>query len=424
MRILIKQVTIQDSRSEFYGKRIDLLAQDGQWIEIAPSISAKADLVIEEANASWSPSVVDLRVHHTLPGGEFREDWSSLQAAALKGGVLDMLLLPTGEPVAQTAESIQFIIQKGFHAMAPLTVDNKGENFAELLDLHQAGANWFGHGAGSLQHVDLMGKCLQYLQTLPVTVVSRPDTASLSLYGQIHEGLQSTLQGLKGIPVLAETLSIKRDLDLLRYVRANAFGQESKSFRLHFACLSSAESVELIRAAKVEGLPVTADVAVHQLIFTESAVADFDTHMKVFPPFRTESDREALWEGLKTGVIDVVVSDHHPIEFESKAVEFDHASFGTIGLETLFVAFMQAANARKLKQATDLITLRPAQLLRVQLPELKVGAACKGFVYVEAPQAPYAEAMIKSKSKNSCFLGHSFAHQIRFVLQGESLTKN
>ena len=424
MRILIKQVSIQDSRSEFYGKRVDLLAQDGQWIEIAPSIQAKADVVIEEANASWSPSVVDLRVHHTLPGGEFREDWSSLQAAALQGGVLDMLLLPTGDPVAQTAEAIQFIRQKGFHAMAPLTVDNKGENFAELLDLHQAGANWFGHGAGSLQHVDLMGKCLQYLQTLPVTVVSRPDTASLSLYGQIHEGLQSTLQGMKGIPVLAETLSIKRDLDLLRYVRANAFGQASKAFRLHFACLSSAESVELIRAAKAEGLPVTADVAVHQLIFTEAAVADFDTHMKVFPPFRTDVDREALWNGLETGVIDAVVSDHHPIEFEAKAVEFDHASFGTIGLETLFVAFIQAANARKMKQPTNVISLKPAELLGIQLPELKVGASTKGFVYVEGMQTPYTESMIKSKSKNSCFLGHTFAHQIRFVLNGESLITN
>ena len=424
MRILIKQVTIQDSRSEFFGKQVDLLAQDGRWIEIAPSIQAKADVIIEEPNASWSPSVVDLRVHHTLPGGEFREDWTSLQAAALQGGVLDMLLLPTGEPVAQTAESIQFIIQKGFHAMAPLTVDNQGANFAELLDLHQAGASWFGHGAGSLQHVDLMGKCLQYLQTLPVTVVSRPDTAALSLYGQIHEGLQSTLQGLKGIPVLAETLSIKRDLDLLRYVRANAFGQASDAFRLHFACLSSQESVELIRAAKAEGLPVTADVAVHQLIFTEAAVADFDTHMKVFPPFRTEADQDALWDGLKTGVIDAVVSDHNPIEFESKAVEFDHASFGTIGLETLFIAFVQAATKRKLKNALDLITLKPAQLLGVPLPELEVGSTCKGLVYNSGEQVPYAESMIKSKSKNSCFIGHRFSHEIRYVLHGESLTRN
>jgi dihydroorotase len=424
MRILIKQVTIQDSRSEFFGKRMDLLSENGQWIEIASSIQASADVVIEEKNASWSPSVVDLRVHHTLPGGEFREDWSSLQAAALQGGVLDMVLLPTGEPVAQTAESIQFIMQKGFHAMAPLTLDNKGENFTDLFDLHQSGATWFGHGAGSLQHVDLMAKCLQYLQNLPVTVVSRPDTVSLSLYGQIHEGLQSTLQGLKGIPVLAETLSIKRDLDLLRYVRSHDFGQVSSAFKLHFSCLSSAESVELIREAKAEGLPVTADVTVHQLVFTEASVADFDTNKKVFPPFRTEADLEALWNGIKTGVIDAVVSDHQPIEYESKAVEFDHASFGTIGLETLFMAFAQASNGRKIKHALDLISLKPAQLLGIQLPELKVGATCKGLVYTEEPQAPYTESMIKSKSKNSCFLGHTFAHQIRYVIQGDSLTQN
>jgi dihydroorotase len=424
MRILIKQVTIQDSRSEFFGKRMDLLSENGQWIEIASSIQASADVVIEEKNASWSPSVVDLRVHHTLPGGEFREDWSSLQAAALQGGVLDMVLLPTGEPVAQTAESIQFIMQKGFHAMAPLTLDNKGENFTDLFDLHQSGATWFGHGAGSLQHVDLMAKCLQYLQNLPVTVVSRPDTVSLSLYGQIHEGLQSTLQGLKGIPVLAETLSIKRDLDLLRYVRSHDFGQVSSAFKLHFSCLSSAESVELIREAKAEGLPVTADVAVHQLIFTEAAVADFDTNKKVFPPFRSEADLEALWNGIKSGVIDAVVSDHQPIEYESKAVEFDHASFGTIGLETLFMAFAQASNDRKIKHALDLISLKPAQLLGIQLSELKVGATCKGLVFTEVSQEPYAESMIKSKSKNSCFLGHTFAHQIRYVIQGDSLTQN
>jgi len=211
---------------------------------------------------------------------------------------------------------------------------------------------------------------------------------------------------------------------LLRYVRANAFGQASAAFRLHFSCLSSQESVALIRDAKAEGLPITADVAVHQLIFTEAAVADFDTHMKVFPPFRTQEDQDALWEGLKTGVIDAVVSDHHPFEFESKAVEFDHASFGTIGLETLFVAFMQAAIKRKLKNALDFISLKPAQLLGVSLPEIKVGNACKGLVYSEAEQAPYAESMIKSKSKNSCFLGHRFSHQIHYVLQGESLSRN
>ncbi|MEN9729787.1 MAG: Dihydroorotase, partial [Bacteroidota bacterium] len=332
MRILLKSVFVSDSRSSFHGKTVDLLAENGQWVQIATSIQDKADVVIEGNQLHWSPSLVDLRVHNTLPGGEHREDWESLSQAAKKGGVLDMLLLPTGSPVPQQADSIRFIRQKSgeinFHPMAPLSLDNKGENFTDLFDLHRAGAQWFGHGAGSLQAVDLMAKSLQYLQTLPVTIVSRPDTEALSLYGQIHEGLQSTLLGLKGIPVLSESMSIQRDLDLLRYVRANAFGLAHANFKLHFACISTAAGVGLIQAAQAEGLPVTADVAVHQLIFTEDAISDFDTNKKVFPPFRASDDLEALWKGLEAGVIDAVVSDHHPVEFESKALEFDHADFG------------------------------------------------------------------------------------------------
>jgi len=425
MRILIKSVFVQDSRSSAFGKQVDLLAENGQWVQIAPSIKSSADLVIDGSNLNWAPSLVDLRVHHTLPGGEHREDWDSLTQAALKGGVLDMLLLPTGSPVPQQADSIHFISQisgdVSFHPMAPLSLDNKGENFTDLLDLHRSGANWFGHGDGSLQAVDLMSKSLQYLQTLPVTIVSRPDTEALSLYGQIHEGLQSTLLGLKGIPVLSESMSIKRDLDLLRYVRANSFGLAHADFRLHFSCISSVEAVDLIQVAKKEGLPVTCDVAVHQLIFTEEAISDFDTNKKVFPPFRTSTDLDALWKGLKSGVIDVVVSDHHPVEYESKALEFDHADFGTIGLETLMIAFVQAAKKRSLPNALDYLTHKPAALLGIQLPVLEVGASVQGIVYEGDVSQVYELRDIVSRSKNSCFLGATFDTQLAYVLKGEQV---
>lgn len=425
MRILIKSVKVQDSRSAHFGKTVDLLAENGHWTKIASSIQSDADVLIEGKDLSWSPSLVDLRVHNTLPGGEHREDCTSLSQAAKKGGVLDLLLLPTGTPVPQQADAIASIQDKSgdvsFHAMAPLSIDNKGENFTDLMDLHRAGANWFGHGAGSLQTVDLMAKSLQYLQTLPVTIVSRPDTEALSLYGQIHEGLQSTLLGLKGIPVLSESMSIKRDLDLLRYVRSNTFGLASAQFRLHFACLSTAESVSLIQAAKQEGLPVSADVAVHQLIYTEDAVADFDTNKKVFPPFRSESDLAALWEGLKTGAIDAVVSDHHPIEFEAKALEFDHADFGTIGLETLLVAFVGAAEKHGLKDAMDYLTHKPAGLLGIELPSLSEGSKVQGIVYQRGLSAVYQEKDIVSKSKNSCFLGETFDTEIVSVIKGDQI---
>ena len=404
---------------------MDLLAENGQWVQIAPSIQADDAIVFEGKDLCWAPSLVDLRVHNTLPGGEHREDWTSLRQAALKGGVLDVLLLPTGTPVPQQADAIRTFNEKSaevsFHAMAPLSIDNKGENFTDLLDLNRAGAKWFGHGSGSLQTVDLMAKSLQYLQTLPVTIVSRPDTEALSLYGQIHEGLQSTLLGLKGIPVLSESMSIKRDLDLLRYVRANTFGLANEAFRLHFACLSAAESVALIEDAKKEGLPVSADVAVHQLIFTEDAVADFDTNKKVFPPFRSEADVKALWKGLKTGVIDAVVSDHHPLEYEAKALEFDHADFGTIGLETLLIAFVGAAEKHRISDALDYVTHKPAQLVGVHLPKLEEGSFVQGVLYQRGLSAVYQEKDIISKSKNSCFLGETFDTAVVCVLKGDQI---
>ncbi|MHA8086337.1 dihydroorotase [Aquirufa sp. Wall-65K1] len=419
MRILFKSVLILDSTSPYFQQKVDVLVENGIWKEIAQAISSSADRVVDCDQLSWYPSVIDLRVHHTLPGGEFKEDWNSLKKAALRGGVLDMALLPTGNPVPQQAEAIQYIFQQSaevnFYPIAPLTLDNKGENFTDLYDLHQAGAQWFSHGAASLQNADLMVKCLQYLQTLPVTLISRPNTDGLSLYGQIHEGLQSTLMGLKGIPVLAETLSIKRDLDLLRYVQGYHFGHGSAGFKLHFSCLSSRESVQLIRQAKKEGLPVSSDVAIHQLIFTEDDLADFDTNKKVNPPFRTQDDQEALWEGLLDGSIDAIVSDHHPVEVELKEIEFDQASFGVIGLETMLPALLQAAQQRNIASVDAWIHHGPAKLLGLASSQIKLGEFAKGIL-VENKKLEYQESLIQSNSKNSAFLHHTFDHQIVGVI--------
>ena len=423
MRILFKQVLIQDSRSSYYGKKVDLLADMGRWVSVGTSLQEKADEVISGDNLLWFPSVVDLRVHNTLPGGEHKEDWESLRAAAFKGGVLDFLLLPTGNPVPQQPESIKYIATKlqaagiTCYPAAPLTLDNKADNFSDLMDLHQAGAAWFSHGAGALQDTDLMLKCLQYLQPLPVKVISRPDVHGLSLFGQIHEGLQSTLLGLKGIPVLAETLHIKRDLDLLAYVMQHSFGLANASFSLHFTCISSSESVRLIQSAQKAGLPVTADVAIYSLIFTEDAVSDFDTLKKVNPPLRTEQDRLALWQGLKDGVIHSVVSDHHPIEVENKELEFDQASFGSIGLETLAIAFLDEAKKQGVDNVDQYISHNPATFLGISLPKLEENQLVKGML-VNQESMTYEYNSIVSKSKNSIFLNRQFDHQIIRVFTG------
>jgi len=428
MRILFKSVLIQDSLSEFHNQVLDLLVENGHWIQIAKNLNEKADLLVDKSDLAWAPSLVDLRVQNTLPGGEFKEDWSSLSAAARKGGVLDLLLLPTGDPVPQQPQALEFVKNKSlayginFMAMAPLTVDNHGENFTDLFDLFASGAHWFGHGHSSIQNVDLMSKCLQYLQSLPVTLVSRPDTTALSLFGQINEGLQSTLLGLKGIPKLSETLSIKRDLDLLTYTLSNSFGHTHAQFRLHFACISCEESVDLIREAKEKGLPVSCDVAAHQLLFTEDSISDFDTMKKVFPPFRTINDVNSLWKGIGDGTIDAIVSDHTPHESEVKEVEFDHAAFGTIGLETMFIACYQEAIHRKITCIDQLLSSNPAKLIGLSLPTVSIGNVAKGILFQQVPFYHYTQDQIVGKSKNSAFLDYQFSHHILMVLNQQEIS--
>jgi dihydroorotase len=234
------------------------------------------------------------------------------------------------------------------------------------------------------------------------------------LFGQIHEGLKSTLLGMKGIPVLAETMHIKRDLDLLAYVMQHSFGLADSSFSLHFSCISSAESVALIQEAQKAGLPVTADVAIYSLIFTEEAVSDFNTLKKVNPPLRTEKDRKALWNGLKEGVIQSVVSDHHPVEVENKDLEFDQAAFGSIGVETLAVAFLTEAQTQGLDKVDRFISHNPASFLGFEQPELQVGNPMKGMTISQEDYLYDAKAIV-SKSKNSIFIGHHLGFKIDSV---------
>jgi dihydroorotase len=419
MRILIKSVLILDSKSSFYNQKVDLLFQDGQLLEVASDLSkSSVDEVIVGNDLRWFPSLVDCRVHSTLPGGEYLEDWNSLSLAAKKGGILDLLLLPTGPLIPQTAESIQFILHRSeqykinYYPCAPLTIDNKGENFSELLDLAKSGANWFSHAASTLSNTDLMVKSLQYLLPLDVCIISQPDTPGLSLYGQVHEGIQSTLLGLKGTPNLSETLSIKRDLDLLTYVMDNSFGLASKHFKLHFSCISTSESVNLIDEAKKAGLPISCDVAIHQLVFNEDAISDFSTNKKVFPPFRTELDRLALWEGVKNGIIDFVVSDHRSVETELKEVEFDHAAFGTVGMETLLIAFLEESQKQNFTNIDEVLCYQPASFLKIEKAPLTLGQYSKGLIVESVSTYKYQLNNIVGKSKNSAFIGSDFHHQI------------
>lgn len=225
--------------------------------------------------------------------------------------------------------------------------------------------------------------------------MDRPADAYLSSKGLVHEGYFSTRAGFPGIPSLAEEIAVKRNLDLLRYAGG----------RLHFSCISTKESVALIREAKAEGLQVSCDVAVHQLAFDDSVIGRFDTSFKVNPPFRSESDIEALRKGLADGTIDVVVSDHNPQDIESKRLEFDYAKYGVISLETLFGALNSFSQGLNVDQLVSKITDSPRALLNLEKPVIEEGGKASLTIFDTEKEWVVDEKDFASRSSNSPFLG-------------------
>ncbi|MCY7357265.1 MAG: dihydroorotase [Rudanella sp.] len=422
MQILLRSAHIIDPQSAFNGLVRDVLIDNGLVRQIADFIEAPDGCsVVERPNLHVSPGWVDMRVSGCDPGFEHKEDLTSVCRAALAGGFTDITVLPNTQPVVDSKDTLGYVRRMaegqpvGVHPIAAITKGTKGEDFTDMIDLHHAGAVAFSDGEHPLQNADLLLKTLQYLRPFGGLLMNRPEEAGLTRFGQMHESVQSTLLGLKGMPAMAEEIIIERDLRLLAYVLGVDFTLHQSLTRrtapiLHFSCLSSAHSVSLIRAAKERGLPVSCDVAAHQLVFDDSAMAGFDTNLKVNPPFRSRTDVAALWAGLSDGTIDAVVSDHSPQDDESKQIEFDQAEFGITGLETVFGAIMSHNPGLSVSQLVNALAIQPRRILR--LPALTIAEGQPATLTLFDPAAQWTFARSVSKSKNSPFLGQTLTGQV------------
>ncbi|MBC3787394.1 dihydroorotase [Spirosoma utsteinense] len=426
MQILIRSARVVDAASSFDGQLCDLLIDNGLIRQMGTDLVAgETTRVIDGHNLHVSPGWVDMRVLAQDPGFEHKEDLASVCRAAAAGGFTDIAVLPNTYPVVDTKDTLGYVRRLGegqpvhVHVVAAITRKAAGDDFTDMLDLHHAGAVAFSDGHHPLQNPDLLLKTLQYLQPINGLLMNRPEEALLTRFGQMHEGVQSTLLGLKGIPAIAEELIVERDLRLLDYVlgKRKESGVEKADESnppslpvLHFSTISTARSVELIRMAKAQGLPVSCDVAAHQLVFDDSAMADFDTNLKVNPPFRSPQDVAALWAGLANGTIDAIVSDHTPQDAESKNLEFDQAEFGMTGLETLFSAVVSNNRGLSLSQVVDKLTTRPRYILR--LPAASVAEGQVASLTLFDPTGTWTFERTLSKSKNSPFLGQTLTGRI------------
>ena len=337
MNLIIRNAKIIDSKSPFHNKTVDILIVDGLIKKIAtslPSLEHTDEIQLDNLHVSqgWFDSSVSLGE----PGFEDRETIANGLQVAAKSGFTAIALQPNSFPVIDNQSQVNFVMNKalGFatqlYPIGALTKESAGKDMAELFDMKKAGALAFGDYNKSLDNANLLKIALQYVQDFDGLILAFSQDENIKGNGVANEGIVSTRLGLKGIPNLAEELQIARNLFLLEYTGG----------KLHFPTISTKKSVQLIKEAKANGLHVSCSVAVHHLVFTDEKLEGFDSRYKVSPPLRAEIDRKALLQGIEDGTIDMITSDHNPIDIEHKKMEFDGAKNGTIGMESAFGALM------------------------------------------------------------------------------------
>jgi len=405
MTFLIKAATILDPESPYHNKKADILIKNGIISDIdtqLPSSEEATEIVLD--NLHISQGWFDSSVSFGEPGYEERETLSNGLDVAAKSGFTSIALNPNTLPITDNSTGIGFL--KNFamdhlvslYPIGALTLQLKGVDLAELFDMKQKGAIAFGDYKKAVSNPNLLKIALLYAQNFDGLIQSFPQENNIAGKGIVHEEEQSTLLGLKGIPALAEELQITRDLFILEYTGG----------KLHIPTISTAKSVDLIRTAKEKGLNVSCSVAVHNLILTDQELSGFNSNYKVLPPLRTQKDVDALIAGIGDGTIDMVTSDHQPIDIEFKKIEFDHASYGTIGLESAFGALNKALGVTKTVQ----MLTGGKSIFGIESSPIKKGNKADITLFNPDEESTFSESQIFSTSKNSAFIGKSIKGKV------------
>ncbi len=409
MNARIVQATLIDESHKLNGQKVDLRIENGILTEVASRLDSKDDeqtLKFDDlyVSAGWFDSSVSVGE----PGFEERETLKNALEVAAKSGFTGIAVNPNCKPVADDSAVISYLKTKSaghtvdLFPIGALTANAAGVDLAELYDMQQAGAVAFGDYQHAINNPNLLKLALQYTQGFDGLVLSFPQENDLVINGMANEGETAIQLGLKGIPALAEHLQIARDLYLLEYAGG----------KLHIPTISTAQSAALIKEAKAKGLDVTCSVAIANLFFTDEVLQDFDTRFKVIPPLRTESDRQALIAAVEEGTIDMVTSDHNPLDIELKKLEFDHAKFGTIAQEATFGALLTLFSP---EVAIRCLTAGKTRFTGIDT-QLKTEESANLTLFTTSGTKTFAKDDIRSKSKNAAFLGSELKGKVYGVI--------
>lgn len=390
-----------------------VLIENGVIVEVGAGVTkaTAADVKIDAKGKALAPGLIDLRVKTGEPGAENKETLQTASDAAAAGGVTTFVVMPDTDPVIDSVALVDFIKRRAdgvakvkVHPAAGLTLGLDGAKMSEIGLIREAGAAFFTNGDNPVEDAGVLRRAMSYAASFNALVASRPDTPALSKNTVMNAGAFAARLGLRGTPPEAEWIALERDLMLA----------ETTGVRLLVDCISTARSLTAIERARKAGVKVSCSVASYSLFFNELDVGDYLTYCKVQPPFRTESDRMALIDGLKRGVIDAVVSAHDPQPTEDKRLPIADAAFGAVGLETLLPALLSIAIREEIPLALALkpVTSGPAGLLG--LPQGRLAPGAPADLVLFDPAAPWAcdRDDLSSRSKNSPFDGRKLEGRV------------
>lgn len=416
MNLILKNAIIVDSKSKYHFQNKDILIQSGIIKKIDDNIKVKDEKIISFKNLHISNGWFDSSVSFGEPGYEERETLENGLKTSSKSGFTDIILNPNTNPVIDSHSSVSHIYKKTndsatkVHVLGALTKESLGNDMAELYDMHLAGAIAFGDYKKSLNDSNLMRISLDYVQNFNGLILSYPSDFNLSKEGLMHEGSVSLNLGIKGIPEIAETSILSRDLEILEYTNG----------RIHFPFISCEKSLNIIRKAKKNGLKVTCGVSIAHLIFTDDSLFSYNPNFKLHPPLRSKKDREALRKGLLDGSIDLVSSMHEPVNIEHKKVEFSKAIDGSISLESFFGILNSIFTLEK----TISFLTKGKDLFNIKQSMIEVGEKANITMFCPDTIYEFNDKHILSKSKNCAFIKSSLKGRVFGIINGENSVLN